>query len=97
MAIWDETYPFGFRGAGAQLDLLLHRAFRCLHGINISSPHLATQVAKDAVYPTSFTGIPGNELYFLPESTMAAMIRIYRCAKRAYSNGRRSIPQDILE
>jgi len=95
-AIWDEVYPFGFRSAGAQLDLLLHRAYRCLHGINVSSPHLMNQVGKDAVYPPPSTLPPQNLQYFLPESTKAA-IQIYRCVKRAYSNVRRSIPLEALD
>jgi hypothetical protein len=41
LAIWDDEYPFGFRGSGIQLDFLLHRAYRCLHGFNILAPHLA--------------------------------------------------------
>lgn len=94
-AIWDDEYPFGFRCAGAQLDLILHRAYRCLHGINISASHLISHVAKDAIYPHSSTTSPANKVYYLPESTPAA-IKLYRCMKRAYSNGRRSIPSDVL-
>jgi hypothetical protein len=95
MAIWDDEYPFGFRSPGIQLDLLLHRAYRCLHGINISATHLTTRLAKDAVYPASNTSPPANRLYYLPQSTLAA-IKIYRCLKRAYCNGRRIIPNDVL-
>lgn len=95
MAIWDDEYPFGFRSAGIQLDFLLHRAYRCLHGITMSAAHLTAHVAKDAVYPAANTSPPAGRLCYLPPSTTAA-IQMYRCLKRAYCNSRRTIPADAL-
>ncbi len=94
--IWEEEHPFGFRRAGFQLDLLLHRAYRCLHGISISSPHIQNMVDKDAAIPTPASSPSTNSKCFRPESTQAA-IQLYRCVKRAYSNGRRHIPSYIFD
>ncbi len=94
--IWDDEHPFGFRRVGFQLDLLLHRAYRCLHGICISSPHIQNMVDKDAAIPTPVSSPSTNNKCFRPESTQAA-IQLYRCVKRAYSNGRRNIPSYIFD
>jgi len=81
--LWAEEYPFGFRRAGAQLDILLHKAYKCLHGIHLSSQNSHTAVSKD---------------YAIPVTTASALTaQLYRCIMRAYAGGRRTIPIDSLE
>jgi len=92
MAVWEDEFPCGFRCAGAQLDLLLLRAYRCLHGISLTSSHLMTQVVKDAVVPPLHQGSTDHSLYyFRPESDKAA-IRLYRCVMRSACNSRKRVP-----
>ena len=92
MAVWEDEFPCGFRCAGAQLDLLLLRAYRCLHGISLTSSHLMTQVVKDAVVPPLHQGSTDHNLYyFRPESDEAA-IRLYRCVMRSACNSRKRVP-----
>lgn len=38
-AVWVEEYPFGFRRSGAQLDVLLYKAYQCLYGVDLSMQH----------------------------------------------------------
>jgi hypothetical protein len=95
-ALWNEEYPDSFRAAGAQLDLLLHRAYRCLHGINLSGPHLVSQVSKESIFPIPTSGSLDGLLYFLPESIDAA-VRLYRCVRRSYFNCRKRVPAEVFK
>lgn len=97
--LWAENYPFGFRDSGAQLDALLHKAYRCLHDINISAQNNHLLQSKDIAVPqivqtSNSTLIKQNSVN--PESTRAGA-RLYRCIMRTYVGGRRTIPKDALE
>mmetsp|Transcript_19287 Transcript_19287/g.34947 ORF Transcript_19287/g.34947 Transcript_19287/m.34947 type:complete len:2537 (-) Transcript_19287:2523-10133(-) len=92
--LWADQYPFGSRKAGSQLDLTLHRAYRCLHGFTLVGvmPHASgAQVANTVAHGDQATVKP-----YPPESTTAAA-QLYRCIKRAYAHGRRSPPKAALE
>jgi len=93
--IWSEEYPYGVRKAGLKLDLLLHKAYRCLHGISLL--HGSSGNTESSVCSTS-QGLESQKKHFvLPESTRAAA-QLYRCIRRAYgSKGRRSPPKAALE
>ena len=97
--LWAENYPFGFRDSGAQLDSLLHKAYRCLHGINISAQNNHMLLSKDFAVPqivqtSNLTLLKQNSVD--PETTQAGA-RLYRCIMRTYAGGRRTIPKDALE
>ncbi len=95
--VWAEEYPFGFRRAGAQLDNLLYKAYRCLHGIHLSSQNNHVSISKDYAIPVSATTLASaNQKFFAPSSVKASAI-LYRCIMRAYAGGRRTIPIDCLE
>jgi hypothetical protein len=96
LKVWNEEYPHSFRGAGAQLDLLLHRAYRCLHGINLSSPHLVAHVSKECMFPVPSTGNTDGSFYFLPESITAA-VQLYRCVRRSYFSCRKRVPAEVFK
>eukprot|EP00978_Attheya_sp_CCMP212_P004084 scaffold8837_cov54-Attheya_sp.AAC.2 len=92
--LWADQYPFGTRTAGSQLDLLLHRAYRCLHGFTLVGvmPHASgAHVANTVTHGDQVTVKP-----YPPESNTAAA-QLYRCIKRAYAHGRRSPPKAALE
>ena len=88
--IWAEQYPFGFTSSGAQLDLILHKAYRCLHGFTLVAPHHQSSIKSDAAVPSVSLPISQESFrYVKPESTKAAA-QLYRCINRAYSGKRRS-------
>lgn len=95
-ALRDEEFPYSFRAAGAQLDLLLHKAYRCLHGINLSGPHLVSQVSKECISPIQSSANLDSSFYFLPESRVAA-VRLYRCVRRSYFNCRKRVPGEVFK
>jgi len=96
VALWSEQYPCSFRAAGAQLDLLLHRAYRCLHGINLSGPQLVSQLSKESIFPIPSSGNLDSSFYFLPES-MDAAVKLYRCVRRSYFNCRKRVPAEVFK
>lgn len=95
-AVWAEQYPYSTRSTGHQLDALLHKAYRCLHGFALTSQgnspnnDLATPVMSISSQFCSSKSYP-------PESQIAAA-QMYRCIRRAYpTKGRRSPPKSALE
>lgn len=99
ISLWNENYPFGFRTSGLQLDALLHKAYRCLFGINLTSQNSYNHLPSDYVVPTLFTGAftpMQNKRYSSPDSVKSSA-QLYRCIMRAYTGGRRTIPTDALE
>ena len=95
-SIWDEAYPFGFRSSFAQLDLLLLRAYRCLHGFNFNAPHLASKIERDLIIPTNSSTATNGLFYFRPESCDAA-IKLYRCVIRSVFESKKRIPIEIFD
>ena len=93
--IWGE-YPFSFRSAGAQLDILLHKAYRVLHGINLS-PYGVQSFTKEIAVPSTTTSVTFESDIHVKPSSAEAAAQLYRCVMRAYGNGRRTIPNDALE
>ena len=93
--IWGE-YLFSCRSVGAQLDILLHRAYRVIHGINLSPYGLQT-FRKDFAVPIATTSISYDSDILVPPSSAEAGAQLYRCVMRSYGKGRRSIPTDALE
>ena len=92
--LWAPKYPFGFRTAGLQLDGLLHKAYRCLHGIHLVSHH-----ASNSSFVTSNHHAEGSKkkkCFFPPENAKKS-VQLYRCVVRTYANCRRSLPIDALQ
>ena len=95
--VWAEEFPYSVRKTGLQLDSMLHKAYRCLHGFTLTSQNIQNEL-RDLPLPNIAMGgqIPSSKFY-PPESTKAA-IRLYRCIRRAYPcKGRRSPPKQSLE
>ena len=97
--LWAEEYPYGFRSAGLQLDMLLHKVYRCLYGVHLSmqTNHALSQNAY--AIPTPVSGITNSSSKtenYSPESIQASA-QLYRCIMRAYSGGRRTIPSFALD
>ncbi len=97
--VWAEDYPFGFRGPGAQLDALLHKAYRCLHGISLSAQNNNLSPSRGYAIPsvTQVAPLTSMNSNFVPPESILASSRLYRCIMRAYAGGRRTIPQGALE
>jgi hypothetical protein len=92
--IWGED-PFSFRSTGVQLDVLLQKAYRVLHGIHLS-PYGVQNFTKDIAVPISTSVTFDSKIHVMPSSTKASA-QLYRCVMRAYGNGRRTIPNEALE
>lgn len=96
-AIWSQEYPYGTRKIGGQLDLLLHKAYRCLHGFSLGSSHLQVKESSGHVLNSSNSTLdPSKFRFFQPESMMAAA-QLYRCVKRTYFHSRKLPPRAALE
>lgn len=87
-SLWSD-YSFGTRTVGRQLDSLLHRCYKCLYGFSILSPSDGKDtVGSSANYDVATRNRPEN---------LDAVVWLYRCLMRAYSQGRRSPPKQALE
>lgn len=86
--LWQEYYPYRTRSIGAIADSALHKVYKLLYGITIQGHWVGPE--KDKSYDDKSR--PSNQ----PESTQAAA-QLYRCIHRAYSTGRKSVPQAALE
>ena len=93
--IWGE-YLFSFRSTGAQLDILLHKAYRVLHGINLF-PYGVQSFTKEIAVPSTTTSVTfESDIHVKPSSAEAAS-QLNGCVMRAYGNGCGTIPNDVLE
>jgi len=95
-AVWAEQYPYSTRSTGHQLDALLHKAYRCLHGFALTSQ--GNSPNNDLATPVmSISSQFGSSKSYPPDSQIAAA-QMYRCIRRAYpTKGRRSPPKSALE
>ena len=97
-AVWAEQYPHSTRSTGHQLDALLHKAYRCLHGFTLTSQ--GNPQNSDLAFPVMSIGSQLDSTrfrFYPPESTQKAA-QLYRCIRRAYpTKGRRSPPKTALE
>jgi len=95
-AVWAEQYPYSTRSTGHQLDALLHKAYRCLHGFALTSQ--GNSPSNDLAIPVmSISSQLSSTKSYPPESTQKAA-QMYRCIRRAYpTKGRRSPPKSALE
>ena len=99
--IWSETYPYGCRRAGAQLDCILQKAYRCLHGFTLANAMLEKNSMSDdyaCPKPTlNSTTNPSNsptptitknytaKECYFPPESSLAAAQLYRCIIRTYS------------
>ena len=97
-AVWAEQYPYSTRSTGHQLDALLHKAYRCLHGFTLTTQ--GSSQSSDLAFPVMSIGSQLDSAkfrFYPPESTQKAA-QLYRCIRRAYpTKGRRSPPKNALE
>jgi hypothetical protein len=87
-SLWSD-FPYGARSVGNAIDLILHRAYKCLHSVVFGS-------GGDSKEPVSGTTLLKNYKRYDPENAAAAA-DLYRCLMRAYPNGRRTPPRAALE
>mmetsp|Transcript_18618 Transcript_18618/g.28908 ORF Transcript_18618/g.28908 Transcript_18618/m.28908 type:complete len:1041 (-) Transcript_18618:55-3177(-) len=86
--IWSDEYPFGLDTSGAELDMLLSKAYLCLHGISLTTQNHSCSSSLSNCSSVSF---------FAPESVKNGC-QLYRCVMRIYSGkARKSPPKKILE
>ena len=97
-AVWAEQYPYSTRSTGHQLDALLYKAYRCLHGFTLTCQ--GSSQNNDLAMPVISIGSQLDLTtfnFYSPESTQKAA-QLYRCIRRAYPNkGRRSPPKSALD
>ena len=83
--IWADHYPFGFISSGSQLDFLLRKSYRCLHGFTLVALHHQSFTKSDAAAPSDSLSISQESFkYVIPDATKATA-RLYRCISQAYS------------
>ena len=88
--VWEEHCLFGFTSSGAQLDLILHKSYRCLHGFTLVASHHQSSIKLDAEVPS--VSLPISQVLFKYDISDAtkAPAQVYRCINRAYSGKRHS-------
>jgi hypothetical protein len=97
LGIWADSYPSGFQNSGMQLDLILHKAYNRLFGIQLTAPHFYTSIKSDASVPSmNFISLE-SESNIITHISITTVIQLYRCLRRAYSNARRTIPSELLD
>lgn len=97
LGIWADSYPSGFQNSGMQLDLILHKAYNRLYGIQLTAPHFYTLIKSDTSVPSmSFISLE-SESNIITHISITTVIQLYRCLRRAYSNARRTIPSELLD
>lgn len=86
-ALWVEEYPYGTRTVGNRLDLLLNRAYMCLHGVVLARQR----------NDTNQLDISSKKLQFYPPESIEAAARVFRCIKRTYHESKRLPPRLSFE
>lgn len=97
-AVWAEQYPYSARSTGHQLDTLLHKAYRCLHGFTLTTQ--GSSQSSDLAFPVMSIGsqLDSTKFHFYPPESTQKAAQMYRCIRRAYpTKGRRSPPKNALE
>jgi len=97
LGIWADDYPVGFQTSGMQLDLILHKAYYRLYGVQLTAPHFYSSIPSDASVPSMNFSALESEPEFVPVPPVTTVVQFYRCLRRAYSNGRRVIPSELLD
>lgn len=97
LGIWADDYPVGFQTSGMQLDLILHKAYYRLYGVQLTAPHFYASIPSDASVPSMNFSASDSKSELAPVPSVTTVVQFYRCLRRAYSNGRRVIPSDLLD